>query len=89
MEMLLFTKITPDKGTETYNPPKIKLFYYCLQRLPPIRGRKPTYVCSICFLIRGFTKITPDKGTETRSESTEDVKLSSLQRLTPIRGRKL
>ena len=38
----LFTEANPDKGTETIFFTKVhNKFYYCLQKLTPIRGRKP------------------------------------------------
>ena len=60
----VFTKINPDKGTETYDTHFSLLLLLCLQRLTPIRGRKRNSMRFhiLCFNPM-FTKINPDKGT--------------------------
>ena len=42
-----FTEVNPDKGTETvFLAKNFKTFLESLQKLTPIRGRKPTLQCS-------------------------------------------
>ena len=63
--------------------------YSSLQKLTPIRGRKPS---SILIIRRYnlFTEVNPDKGTETYDNNQYPIlSIYSLQKLTPIRGRKL
>ena len=62
----MFTETNPDKGTETVVNKFKADADNSLQKLTPIRGRKPQSSLSMSSLF-GFTETNPDKGTETIS----------------------
>ena len=66
LEGVGFTEANPDKGTETIYLMIFSLMgYYSLQKLTPIRGRKPLISLPLSYVLNLFTEANPDKGTET------------------------
>ena len=85
----MFTKINPDKGTETITLFNLKL-NLPFTKINPDKGTETLLGFLLSSLSISFTKINPDKGTETIFGSYLKNRKgeTSLQRLTPIRGRK-
>ena len=62
----MFTEANPDKGTETMRSLHFSNLCLRLQKLTPIRGRKPALITAIPTpAYTKFTEVNPDKGTET------------------------
>ena len=59
--LLVFTEVNPDKGTETKLFPFFTPLIKCLQKLTPIRGRKPVIFKNLIPECR-LQKLTPIRG---------------------------
>ena len=61
----MFTKITPDKGTETIPTVAYTSRSFPFTKITPDKGMETQTIHKMNPAIVPFTKITPDKGTET------------------------